>query len=422
MKILVVGGGGREHALAWKIRQSPLVQEVLCAPGNPGTSGLGRNVPLSAEDVPGLAALAEKEKIDLTVVGPEIPLVNGIVDEFSRRRLRIFGPDRAAARLEGSKTFMKEFLSRTGIPTARYRTFTEPGPAKEFARTLGEPLVVKASGPAAGKGAVVCGTLKEAEAWIDRMMVERVFGSSGEEVVVEEFLEGEEASFQVFCDGEHFSPLVPAQDHKAVFDGDRGPNTGGMGAYAPAPVVTPAVREKILSRVIGPTVRGMAEVGSPFRGILYAGLMISNGDPKVLEFNVRMGDPEIQPILVLMESDLVPVLLSCTDGTLDRQTVRWKDKSAVCVVMASAGYPGEYEKKKPIHGLEALGSVPDLFVFHAGTVSENGELLTNGGRVLGVTALGKDIPSAIEHAYRGVRSIGWSGVHFRTDIGKKAFR
>lgn len=425
MKILVVGSGGREHALAWKIYQSPMVEEVICAPGNPGTADLGRNVSIPAADVSELARFAQSEGIDLTVVGPEIPLIEGIVDEFNRKGLHIIGPSKAAARLEGSKAFMKDLLNRLGVPTARYKTFTKPQPAKDFARSLGEPVVVKVSGPAAGKGAIVCQTRKEAESWINRILVKREFGSSGDELVVEEFLEGEEASFQVFCDGEHVCPMLPAQDHKAVYDGDKGPNTGGMGAYAPAPLITPELQKSILNDIVLPTVRGMTDRGFPFQGILYAGLMIRDGKAKVLEYNVRMGDPEAQPILLLMESDLVPILLACADGTLDRHIIQWKEESALCVVMASGGYPGSYEKNKPIKGIRSLDSERDLIVFHAGTKADGNNaksLVTHGGRVLGVTARGKDIAGAIDRAYRGVRSIEWDGVHYRTDIGKKALR
>jgi phosphoribosylamine--glycine ligase len=422
MKVLVVGGGGREHALVWKISQSPLVKEILCAPGNGGISRIAKCVPIKASDIEALARLAGEERVDLTVVGPEEPLVLGIEEEFRRRGLRLFGVSREAATLEGSKSFAKELMEKHGIPTASFRVFENPEEAKAFIKEKDSPCVVKADGLAAGKGVFVCREPEKAMDAVDEIMVRRAFGDAGRKVVIEELLEGEEASFLAITDGEAVIGFPPAQDHKPVFDEDRGPNTGGMGAYSPAPVVTGELEERIMETIMVPAVRAMAKEGRPYRGILYAGLMISNGEPKVLEFNVRLGDPEAQPLLVRLKSDIVPLLLAATEGNLEKMEPSWDDGASVCVVMASRGYPGKYERGKVILGLEEAEKMEGVFVFHAGTRFEEGKWLTDGGRVLGVTARGEDIPKAIERAYEAVGKIHWEGVHYRKDIGKKALR
>ena len=422
MKVLVVGSGGREHALVWKIAQSPRVTRVYAAPGNAGTAELAENVSIGAEDVDALAAFAEREGVDLTVVGPEAPLVLGIVDRFRERGLRIFGPTAEAARLEGSKAFAKAIMERCGVPTAEYREFSDPAEARAYVRGRGAPIVIKADGLAAGKGVTVARTLDEALAAVDAVMVERRFGDAGARIVVEECLVGEEASFLAFCDGKNVLPMASSQDHKPVFDNDEGPNTGGMGAYSPAPVVTPELFDEIVETVIRPTVEGLAREGTPYVGVLYAGLMIQDGRPKVLEFNCRFGDPECQPIVMRMKGDLVPVLEACIDGTLDRVSLEWDPRPAVCVVMASGGYPGSYTKGHAIRGLDEAARLDDVVVFHAGTRREGDRVVTAGGRVLGVTALGEDIPGAIRRAYEAVERISWEGVHYRRDIGRKALR
>ncbi len=420
MKVLVVGGGGREHALVWKLAQSPRVSRVFAAPGNAGTDGLATNVAVDAEDVDELLAFARTEGIGLTVVGPEAPLVLGIADRFRDAGLRVFGPTAAAARLEGSKAFCKRIMETYGVPTAAYREFDDPEAAKAYIREQGTPLVVKADGLAAGKGVTVARTVAEAEAAVDQAMVGRVFGDAGARVVVEEFLDGEEASFLAFCDGRTFLPMASSQDHKPVFDGDQGPNTGGMGAYSPAPVVTPELFRRASEEVIRPVVDGMAAEGSPYVGVLYAGLMIKDGQIKVLEFNCRFGDPECQPIVLRMKGDLVPVLEACIDGRLDEVSLEWDPRAAVCVVIASEGYPGSYPKGVEIHGLDAAARREDVVVFHAGTRRAGGRVVTSGGRVLGVTALGSGVAEAIRRAYDAVGDIRWPGAHHRTDIGRKA--
>ena len=422
MKVLVVGGGGREHALVWKISQSPRVSKIYCAPGNAGISEQAELVSIKADDLQGLLDFAIKEKMDLTVVGPEDPLVRGIVDLFESRGLRIFGPSRKAAEIEGSKAFAKEMMKKYQIPTASYEIFDDPEKAIAYIHQKGVPVVVKADGLAAGKGVTVCRSIEEAIRSILRIMVHRVFGEAGRRVVIEEYLEGEEASYIVFTDGETILPLASSQDHKAVFDGDQGPNTGGMGAYSPAPVVTEEVHKRIIDEILRPLIYGMREDGRPYRGVIYAGLMIEQGQPKVLEFNARFGDPETQPVLMRMKGDIVPILEACIDGQLSRFEMEWDPRPAVCVVMASKGYPGDYEKGKRIEGLEEVSRMKDIFVFHAGTARKNGEIVTNGGRVLGVTGLGESISEAIERTYQAVRRIHWEGVHYRTDIGKKALR
>ena len=420
MKVLVVGGGGREHALVWKLSQSPRVKEVFCAPGNGGISQSARCLAIAPDDLEGLVRFGKDEQIDLTVVGPELPLTMGIVNLFQNEGLRIFGATKAAARLEGSKSFAKDLMRHYNIPSARYRVFDDHDEAVAYIKKEGTPIVVKADGLAAGKGVILADTVQEAVEALDAIMVKRVFGKAGARVVIEERLEGEEASFIAFSDGEHVLPLASSQDHKAVYDADQGPNTGGMGAYSPAPVVTPAVHDRIMNQIMIPTVKALAAEGHPYEGVLYAGLMIKEGEPKVLEFNCRLGDPETQPIFMRMGGDLIPVIEACIEGDLTGVEIAWDQRTAVCVVMASQGYPGSYEKGKRIKGLDKIKEMKEVFVFHAGTKVEDDEYLTAGGRVLGVTGLGKGIKEAMAVTYRAVSAITWEGVHFRTDIGKKA--
>ena len=422
MKILVIGGGGREHALVWKIAQSPSVRKIFCAPGNAGIAQLAECLPFSSEDVGSLAVWADQEKIDLTVVGPEAPLTLGIVDAFEARGLRVFGPSRSAAEIEGSKVFAKELMAKYAIPSAEFKAFSEPAEAVRYLKGKNPPFVVKADGLAAGKGVILCPTLDEALAAVDLIMMKKAFGAAGERVIVEELLKGEEASFLAFTDGKTVVPLPPSQDHKAIFDGDQGPNTGGMGAYSPAPVVTEKVHRQVMEEIMIPTVRGMEREGKTYRGVLYAGLMIRDEKAKVLEFNARFGDPETQPLLMRMKSDLVPVLEGTATGQLSNLKVEWEDRSTVCVVMASGGYPGAYEKGKVISGLEKAAQVPETYVFHAGTALKDGKVVTSGGRVLGVTALGRGIQEAINRAYEAAKKISWEGAYFRKDIGQKALK
>jgi len=422
MKVLVVGGGGREHALVWKIAQSPLVEKVYCAPGNPGIGAIAENVPLAVDDLPGLLAFARGKGIGLTVVGPELPLSLGIVDLFEEHGLLVFGARRNAAYIEASKAFSKDLMKKYGVPTAAYDVFTEEAPAVAFIDKVGVPIVIKADGLAAGKGVIIAQSREEAVATVNDMLSGNAFGSAGSRVVIEEFLVGEEASFLAFTDGRQIIPLASAQDHKAVFDGDQGPNTGGMGAYSPAPVVTPAIHEFAMTEVMRRTVDGMAAEGRPYRGVLYAGLMINGSDVKVLEFNARFGDPECQPLLMRMKSDIVPVLLGVARGDLSGVAIEWHDKAAVCVVMAAGGYPGDYRKGDEIRGLDSAAAIDDLYVFHAGTAAKDGKIVTSGGRVLGVTSLGTTVKEAIDRAYQGVGKICWEGVQFRTDIGAKALK
>jgi phosphoribosylamine--glycine ligase len=422
MNILIIGGGGREHALAWKVAQSPLASRVFVAPGNAGTAqepGL-ENVDLDAGDIDALLAFAQEQDVGLTIVGPEVPLVAGVVDRFSAVGLRCFGPSQAAARLEGSKTFSKDFLARHGIPTAAYATFTERDAAADYIRRQGAPIVVKADGLAAGKGVILAQTEAEAIVAVDDMLAGNVFGEAGHRVVIEEFLEGEEASFIVMVDGEHALPLATSQDHKARDNGDAGPNTGGMGAYSPAPVVTPAIHDRAMQEVILPTVRGMASEGSPFTGFLYAGLMIAaDGTPKVFEYNVRFGDPETQPIMLRLRSDLVALCLAALDGRLDKVTAEWDERASLGVVLAAGGYPDAYRKGDVIEGLPPVDDA-DCKVFHAGTTGRGETVLTSGGRVLCVCALGETIAAAQQQAYACVGRIKWPDVYYRTDIGYRA--
>ncbi len=425
MRVMVVGSGGREHALCWKLALSPKVERVFAVPGNGGMADEPKVtcVNMDVKDLLAIRDFAIKEGIDLTVVGPEEPLVNGIVDLFEEKGLRIFGPNRDAALLEGSKVFAKEFMREMGIPTADFEVFDDPAEAEKYVRKKGAPIVVKADGLAGGKGAIVCKTVEEAVRAVNYIMVEKAFGRAGDRVVIEDFLVGEEASFLVISDGRNVIALASSQDHKPVFDNDEGPNTGGMGAYSPAPVVTEEVWDRTMRDIIYPTINGMAKRGTPFKGVLYAGLMIvEDRYPKVLEFNVRFGDPEAQPILMRMKSDLVDALISSIDGSLDKCNIEYYDDASCCVVMASKGYPGTYEKGKKIYGLDEVSKIENVKVFHAGTVKKDDGFYTAGGRVLGVTALGKDIKEAIDRAYLAVSKIWWEGVHYRRDIGRKALR
>ena len=419
MRVLVIGGGGREHALVWKISQSPKVTEVFCAPGNAGTATIATNVPIPADQIDQLLQFAEENEIGLTVVGPEQPLVMGIVDRFQEKGLRIFGPSARAAELEGSKAFSKNIMKKYGLLTAEYEIFTSHEKARKYFDEETGPMVVKASGLAAGKGVILCQNAQEGRDAVDTIMKDKSFGEAGDEVVIEEFLEGPEVSVLAFSDGNTVLLMDSAQDHKAALDGDKGPNTGGMGAYSPAPVFTDILRQKVRDKIMFPLVRAMKAEGRPYKGILYAGLMLTKHGPKILEFNARFGDPETQPLLVRMESDIVPLFEACVDGTLDQCDLQWKPESSVCVVMAAKGYPGSYEKGKEIFELDEAGALPDVVVFHAGTKLEDGKVLTNGGRVLGVTATGPDTASAIAKAYEAVGKIKWDGIHYRTDIGAR---
>lgn len=420
MRILVIGSGGREHALVWKISQSPQVTKIYCAPGSAGIGEIAENVAIAAEQIDKLADFAAKERIDLTVVGPEVPLTLGISDLFESRGLKIFGPNKAAAQLEGSKAFAKAILDENRIPTAAFGTFTDAGAAKEYLAKQKPPYVVKADGLAAGKGVLICQQRDEAVAAIDDILVKKSFGAAGNKLVIEEFLDGEEASFMVLTDGEHILPLASSQDHKRVFDNDQGPNTGGMGAYSPAPVITAALHERIIDEVLQPLLSGLKKQGIHYRGVVYAGLMITSDGPKVLEFNARFGDPECQPIMMRLKSDLVPLLEATIDGRLDQVHAEWHPDPAVCVVLCAKGYPGSYDKGQTIDGLDELKSWQSGFVFHAGTAKLNNSWQTNGGRVLGVTARGASVAAAVAEAYRAVGQISWDGMHYRKDIAHRA--
>lgn len=422
MKVLIIGGGGREHALAWKAAQSDTVEQVFLAPGNAGTELETKltNVNVDAEDVEGLLAFAKQESVDLTIVGPEAPLVLGVVDRFNEVGLKIFGPTQAAAQLEGSKAFTKDFLARHQIPTAEYQNFTEIEPAIAYVREKGAPIVVKADGLAAGKGVIVAMTLDEAEAAIKDMLAGNAFGEAGSRVVIEEFLDGEEASFIVMVDGKNVLPFATSQDHKRVGNGDTGPNTGGMGAYSPAPVVTPEIHNRIMQEVIMPTVEGMASEGNPYSGFLYAGVMVmADGTPKVIEYNCRFGDPETQPIMLRLQSDLVDLCLKATAGDLDKASIQFDPRAAVGVVLAAGGYPASYNKGDVIEGLDKA-SESDGKVFHAGTKLVDGQVTTNGGRVLCATAMGDNVTQAQQNAYAITKQISWQGVFYRTDIAYRA--
>lgn len=424
MNVLIIGNGGREHALAWKISQSPRTDRVFVAPGNAGTAADAENVDLPALDFPKLIKFAQQNGVGLTVVGPEVPLTAGIVDAFTAARLRIFGPTQAAAELEGSKVFCKNLLRNADVPTADYRVFRSADRAATFLREREDvPVVVKADGLAAGKGVVVCGGRAEALDAVDRIARAKEFGDAGNQIVIEERLDGPEASVLAICDGQTIVTLPPCQDHKRAFDGDTGPNTGGMGAYCPTPLVDDEMLRWVEAHVLVPTVHAMKRARRPFRGVLYAGLMLTNQGPKVLEYNVRFGDPECQPLLMRLKSDLVELLEATIDGRLDSiSPPEWDDRSSVCVVMASEGYPGKYQTGKPIRGLAEAAKVPDVKVFHAGTATAAGQVVTNGGRVLGVTALGATVAPAKLQAYTAVKAIRWDGAWCRKDISDKAAR
>jgi phosphoribosylamine--glycine ligase len=420
MKVLVIGGGGREHALVWKILQSPQVTHVCCAPGNAGIALQAECVDIAVNDIERLVVFARDQGVGMTVVGPEEPLVLGVVDRFQEEGLPVFGVTGRAAQLEGSKAFAKKLMENYGIPTADFEILSNATAARDYVGTLEPPFVVKADGLAAGKGVFPCRKREDGLQAVEQIMVEKRFGSAGERIVVESFLEGEEASFLAITDGDAVIPFPSSQDHKAIFDGDKGPNTGGMGAYSPAPVITPELHDQVMERIMIPTVRAMNSEGRPYRGILYAGLMVADGVAKVLEFNVRFGDPEAQPLLMRLDGDLVNLLQAAVQGRLHETRVHWDSGAAVCVVMASGGYPGPYPKGKPIRGLEDVSGMEDVMVFHAGTALRKGRIVTNGGRVLGVTARGSGVAEAVRKAYDAVQCIHWDGAYFRKDIGKKA--
>lgn len=416
MNILVIGSGGREHALYWKLSESPQTEQIYAIPGNPG---MGASAAIALDDHAAILRFAKEHEIGLVVVGPEVPLMNGLVDELEAAGIRAFGPRANAAEIEGSKSFAKDLMKKYGIPTARYEVFTAAEPARAYIRQEGAPIVVKADGLAAGKGVIVAMTEQEALDAVDAIMEDHSFGDAGARVVIEEFMEGEEASLLAFTDGTTIRPMISAQDHKRAYDGDRGPNTGGMGTYAPAPVMTPEMTERAVEEILKPTIAAMAKEGRIYRGCLYLGLMVTADGPKVVEFNARFGDPETQVVLPLLDSDLVAIMCACADGTLADVPIRWKDGAAVCVVLASGGYPGHYDKGQEIHGLadaEAMGAL----VFHAGTAMKEGKLVTNGGRVLGVVGRGADISSAVDAAYAAATKISFKDAYYRKDIAHRA--
>lgn len=419
MKVLLIGGGGREHALAWRLAESPLVERLYVAPGNPGISRHATCVPINVDAHEDVIALAERERIDLTVVGPEVPLVAGLADRFAERGLTALGPRREAARLEGSKAFAKALMARHGIPTARFETFADAGPARAFCRRLGAPLVVKADGLAAGKGAIVCATLAEADEAVARCMERREFGPAGGSVVVEEFLEGEEVSFFALANGVDAVPLGAAEDHKTIFDDNRGPNTGGMGAFSPVPGFDATDEQRVMDTVVSPIVAALAKEGAPYRGALYTQLMMTAEGPKVVEFNCRFGDPECQVLMARLGEDVLPLLRAAARGERLPERVALRPEAAVCVVIASGGYPGQYRTGLPIHGVAEAERLAGVRVFHAGTAEREGRLVTAGGRVLGVTATAPSIASAIAHAYDAVGRIRFDGLHYRRDIGRR---
>ena len=416
MNILVIGSGGREHALYWKLSESPQTEQIYAIPGNPG---MGASAAIALDDHAAILRFVKEHEIGLVVVGPEVPLMNGLVDELEAAGIRAFGPRANAAEIEGSKSFAKDLMKKYGIPTARYEVFTAAETARAYIRQEGAPIVVKADGLAAGKGVIVAMTEQEALDAVDAIMEDHSFGDAGARVVIEEFMEGEEASLLAFTDGTTIRPMISAQDHKRAYDGDRGPNTGGMGTYAPAPVMTPEMTERAVEEILKPTIAAMAKEGRVYRGCLYLGLMVTADGPKVVEFNARFGDPETQVVLPLLDSDLVAIMCACADGTLADVPIRWKDGAAVCVVLASGGYPGHYEKGQEIHGLadaEAMGAL----VFHAGTAMKDGKLVTNGGRVLGVVGRGADISSAVDAAYAAATKISFKDAYYRKDIAHRA--
>jgi len=420
MKILVVGGGGREHALVWKLAQSPKTDKIYCAPGNAGIAAQAECLPVGAEDIDALVQLAQEKKADLVVVGPEAPLTMGLAERLAKAGIRVCGPSAGAARIEGSKAFAKDLMRKYDIPTADYQVFDDYDAARTYIMKNKNPLVVKANGLAAGKGVLLCPDTEQALAALNRIMKDREFGSAGDQVVIEELLTGEEASFLVFTDGKTIVSLPTSQDHKAVYDGDEGPNTGGMGAYSPAPVVTPKLHQEIMDRIMRPAVEGLAAEGYPYQGVLYAGLMIGEAGPQVLEFNARFGDPECQPLLMRLKSDLIDILEAIVEGRLEAVEPEWDHRAALCLVLASGGYPGAYQKGHVIKGLDEAAVMEDVCVFHAGTAFKDGRIITSGGRVLGVTALGDDVAQAIGRAYEAAGKISFSGMHYRKDIGRKA--
>jgi len=421
MKILMIGGGGREHALVWKIAQSPLVDKIYCIPGNPGIAELAECVKMDAEkDFNAIEQFALSQKVDVVVIGPEDPLANGLTDRLENAGLKVFGPSKLATQIESSKAFSKEFMMRHNIPTAKGESFDNSDDAIAYIKKVGAPIVVKADGLAKGKGVFPCRELKKAVDAVKAIMIDKEFGDAGDKIIIEEFMEGEEASFIAFTDGKTVLPTASSQDHKPIFDGDKGPNTGGMGAYSPAPVVTDEVYELIMETIMKPTVKGMAEEGYIYRGALYAGLMIKDGKPKVVEFNARFGDPETQAVIPRMKSDIMPAILACIDGTLDKVSLEWTDEPAVCVAMVSGGYPASYEKGKVINGLDQARNLDKIIVFHAGTAEKDGKVVTSGGRVLGITALGNTIKDAIDLAYKAINEISFDGAYYRKDIGYRA--
>ncbi len=422
MKVLVVGGGGREHALVWKLDQSPKVDKIYCAPGNAGISKIAECVDLKANNIDALLDFVKYNWIDLTVVGPEVPLTEGIVDAFVKDGRRIFGPDSSGARLEGSKMFSKDFMQKYGLPTAEYKTFSSYAQAEEYVRLKGAPIVIKADGLAAGKGVIVAETVKEALEALKLIMKDKAFGDAGNRVVVEQCLKGEETSFMILTDGETVVPLVTSQDHKQIFNDDKGPNTGGMGAYSPAPIVTEDMKDEIMRSIIDPLMNGLKRENINYRGVIYVGVMVCDGKPYVLEFNVRFGDPEAQPILARLDSDLFDLLKATAEGKLKDVHVSWKSDSSICVVLASRGYPGPYKKGKVIEGLDAFKNDDKVVVFHAGTDLNDSEVVTSGGRVLGVTALGNSIKAAQANVYEAVKKIRFEGMHYRKDIADKAIK
>jgi len=422
MKILVIGGGGREHAIVWKLAQSRHVDKIYCSPGNAGIAELAECIDVGTDDFDTLVDFVKYEWIDLTIVGPEEPLSRGIVDAFEKQGRRILGPSKKAAQLESSKVFAKDFMKRYGIPTGEYSVFSSYVHAENHVRMKGTPIVIKAEGLAAGKGVFIASDMGEAINALKLIMRDRIFGDAGDRVVVEECLVGEEASFMAFCDGKTIKPMASSQDHKRVFDGDKGLNTGGMGAYSPAPVITRELEEEIMEKVMWPTLRGLKTEGIQYKGILYAGLMIKNNSPYVLEFNCRLGDPETQPVLSRMDADLVDVAFAITDEKLSEVNIQWRPDPSVCVVVASGGYPGKYEKGKIIKGLESIKDEKDVYVFHAGTSFENDHVVTAGGRVLGVTGLGADVGAARDKVYRAIEKIHFEGMHYRKDIAQRALK
>ncbi len=422
MKVLIIGSGGREHALAWKIAQSKLLTQLFCAPGNPGTSLLGQNIALGGDDIGKLIEFAKGESIGLTVVGPEVPLANGIVDAFQAEGLTIFGPTAEAAKLEADKAFCKQLMHSASVPTGKSRIFDDLEAARTYISSRDEALVVKASGLAAGKGVFLCADPSEALVAAEKIMGEQIFGDAGQTIMVEEMLKGQEASILALVDGTNIYVLEASQDHKAIGDGDTGPNTGGMGAYSPAPVVSEEIMDQVVSEMLVPTVDAMNRRGTPYRGLLYAGIMMTHGGPKLLEYNCRFGDPETQPLMLRLKSDLLEALLAVCNGDLDKVELQWDPRPAVCVVMSSGGYPGAYEKGKVIEGIDEAQKVADTVVFHAGTSVDTGPLLTAGGRVLGVTSLGDDIAQAKARAYEAVAKISFEDAYYRKDISDKALR